>query len=126
MTVISVALGGAIGAVLRYGTGTWALRVFGPGFPAGTMLVNVTGSLIMGVAAAVMLHKVSGAPGVYPLFFMTGVLGGFTTFSAFSLDAMTLIESGRLGAAIIYIAGSVVLSLLALLCGLALGRAVWP
>ncbi len=126
MTVLSVALGGAIGASLRYGVGVWALRVFGPGFPVGTMAVNVLGSLIMGIAAVVMVHRFPGTWGAYAPFLMTGVLGGFTTFSAFSLDALNLIENGRMGHATLYVGGSVVLSILALFGGLALGRAVWP
>ncbi len=126
MTVLSVALGGAIGASLRYGVGAWALRVFGPGFPVGTMVVNVLGSLIMGVAAVALLHRFPGTWGVYAPFLMTGLLGGFTTFSAFSLDALNLIEGGRTGAAMVYAGGSVVLSIFALFCGLTLGRAVWP
>ena len=126
MTVLSVALGGAIGASLRYGVGAWALRVFGPGFPVGTMVVNVLGSLIMGVVAVAMLHRFSGSWGNYAPFVMTGVLGGFTTFSAFSLDALNLMESGRIGHAALYVGGSVLLSIFALFCGLTLGRAVWP
>ena len=126
MTVLSVALGGAIGASLRFGVGAWTLRVFGPGFPVGTMLVNVLGSLAMGVAAVAMLHRFPGAWGSYAPFIMTGVLGGFTTFSAFSLDALNLIESGRMVNAALYVAGSVVLSIGALFVGLSLGRALWP
>ena len=126
MTVLSVALGGAIGASLRFGVGAWTLRVFGSGFPVGTMLVNVLGSLMMGVAAVAMLHKFSGTLGTYAPFVMTGILGGFTTFSAFSLDALNLIESGRMANAIFYVAGSVVLSIGALFVGLSLGRAIWP
>jgi len=126
MTVLSVALGGAIGASLRYGVGAWAMRAFGPGFPVGTMLVNVLGSLVMGVAAVALIHRFPGAWGAYAPFVMTGVLGGFTTFSAFSLDALNLIEGGRIGHAVLYVGGSVVLSILALFGGLMLGRAVWP
>lgn len=126
MTVLSVALGGAIGASLRYGIGAWSLRAFGPGFPVGTMVVNVLGSLIMGMVAVALLHRFPGTWGVYAPFLMTGVLGGFTTFSAFSLDALNLIEDGRMGQAAFYVGGSVVLSILALFIGLTLGRAVWP
>ena len=126
MTVFSVALGGAIGASLRFGIGAWTLRVFGPGFPVGTMVVNVVGSLAMGLAAVAMLHRFPGTWGAYAPFVMTGVLGGFTTFSAFSLDALNLIESGRLSNAIFYVAGSVVLSIGALFVGLSIGRMIWP
>ena len=126
MTVLSVALGGAIGASLRFGISAWTLRVFGPGFPVGTMLVNVLGSFVMGIAAVAMLHKFPGTWGSYATFVMTGILGGFTTFSAFSLDALNLIESGRMANAIFYVAGSVALSIGALFVGLCLGRAMWP
>lgn len=126
MTVLSVALGGAIGAALRYGVGAWALRAFGPGFPVGTIVVNVLGSLVMGVVAVAMLHRFPGTWGSYAPFVMTGVLGGFTTFSAFSLDALNLMESGRMSMAAIYVIGSVVLSIGALFGGLCLGRAIWP
>ncbi len=126
MTLLSVALGGALGASLRFGVGAWALRVFGPGFPVGTMLVNVLGSLVMGLAAVAMLHRFPGIWGAYAPFVMTGVLGGFTTFSAFSLDAFNLIESGRMSSAIFYVAGSVALSIGALFAGLTLGRVIWP
>ena len=125
MTVLSVALGGAIGASLRFGVGVWTLRAFGPGFPVGTMLVNIVGSFAMGLAAVVMLHRFPGAWGAYAPFVMTGVLGGFTTFSAFSLDALNLIESGRMMNALIYILGSVALSIGGLFAGLTLGRMIW-
>lgn len=121
-TLITVALGGALGAMLRYISVQAALRLFGPGFPWGTLFVNVAGSLIMGVAAALLLEK-AGA-GRLSLFLMTGVLGGFTTFSAFSLDAIYLIERGKLAASAAYIGGSVALSVLALIIGLWAGRAL--
>jgi len=126
MTVLSVALGGAIGASLRFGVSAWTLRVFGPGFPVGTMLVNVLGSLIMGVVAVAMLQRFPGTWGAYAPFVMTGILGGFTTFSAFSLDALNLIEGGRMSNAVFYVAGSVALSIGALFVGLSIGRMVWP
>ncbi len=108
--------------MLRYLSVHAALRLFGPGFPWGTLIVNVAGSLIMGVAAALILEK-TGAGRIY-LFLMTGVLGGFTTFSAFSLDALYLIERGKLAASVAYIGGSVALSILALILGLWAGRAL--
>ena len=122
VTLITIALGGALGAVLRYLSVSAALRLLGPGFPFGTLFVNVIGSLLMGIAAAVILER-GGADRVY-LFLMTGVLGGFTTFSAFSLDALYLIEKGRVAAAATYIGGSVGLSILALILGLWAGRAM--
>ncbi len=122
ITLVTIALGGALGAVLRYLSVTAALRLLGPAFPWGTLFVNVAGSLVMGLTAALILEK-TGA-GRLQLFLMTGVLGGFTTFSAFSLDALALIERGKLAASAAYIGGSVALSIFALVAGLWAGRAL--
>ncbi len=122
MTVLSVALGGALGASLRWLFTGWAMRTLGTGFPYGTFGVNVLGSFVMGVSAVVLMERFPGAWGRFAPFLMTGVLGGFTTFSAFSLDALHLMERGRLLAAGGYVAGSVGLSILALFAGLALAR----
>lgn len=120
-TLTQVALGGAIGASARYLTGIAAVRLMGHGFPWGTLVVNVAGSFLMGALIVALAHT-SGtrlAP-----FLMTGILGGFTTFSAFSLDAVTLYERGQIGLAGAYVAGSVILSLAALALGLLAARAV--
>jgi len=116
LTFLQVALGGAIGASLRFGVGLAMLRVAGPGFPLGVLTVNVLGSFLMGVIMVLSFHR--GFEHLNP-FLMTGVLGGFTTFSAFSLEAFTLYERGQIVAAGAYVGLSVVLSL----AGLALG--VW-
>ncbi len=116
-----VALGGALGASARYLTGVAALRLMGPGFPYGTLAVNVIGSFVMGALVVVLGHF--GANRFAPLL-MTGLLGGFTTFSAFSLDAVTLYERGEIGTAMMYVAVSVVLSIAALMAGLHLARTV--
>lgn len=118
-TLVSVALGGAIGASLRYLTNVAAMRAFGPGFPWGTVAVNVAGSFLMGALVVVLAHK--GGMRFAP-FLMTGVLGGFTTFSAFSLDALTLWERGEAGLAAAYVAGSVMVSLAAIVAGMAVAR----
>ena len=110
MVIIQVAIGGAIGAVLRYGVGLLVV------FPLGTLAVNVVGSFLMGLAF-VLLSTRAGAP-----FLMAGLLGGFTTFSAFSLDVFKLFEAGRLAAAGGYVAGSVVLSVAAVFLGIAIAR----
>jgi len=123
--LLSVAAGGAIGATLRWAVVRWAGHVLGMGFPYGTLIVNVLGSLVMGVAAVAMMERFPGSWGRYSPFLMTGVLGGFTTFSAFSLDALFLIERGRNLAAAAYIGGSVALSIAGLWAGLALARGVW-
>jgi CrcB protein len=121
MTLFHVAAGGAIGACLRYLTNVGAGRLFGPGFPVGTMIVNVAGCFAMGVIVTVLAKK--GGNHLAP-FLMTGVLGGFTTFSAFSLDTLTLWERGQAGAAAIYVLGSVILSLAGIVAGLTLARSL--
>ncbi|MGS4947197.1 fluoride efflux transporter CrcB [Meridianimarinicoccus sp. RP-17] len=120
-TVAQVAAGGAIGAAARYLAGVAVMRAAGPGFPWGTLAVNVAGSFLMGVLIVTLAHL--GGTRFAP-FLAVGVLGGFTTFSSFSLDAVTLYERGALGAAAGYVGGSVVLSLAGLVAGLALARAV--
>ena len=120
-TLSQVALGGAIGASARYLTNVGTMRLVGPGFPWATLVVNVLGSLLMGVLVVVLAHK--GGMRLAP-FLMTGVLGGFTTFSAFSLDAVTIWERGQTGQAAAYVMASVVLSIGALLAGMALTREV--
>lgn len=118
-TLAQVALGGAMGATGRYLTGVLTLRLFGPGFPVGTLTVNVLGSFAMGVLVVVLARK--GGTHLAPLF-MTGLLGGFTTFSAFSLDAVTIYERGQVGLAAVYVLASVLLSLAALGLGLMAAR----
>jgi CrcB protein len=117
-----VALGGALGAVARYLTNVAVMRGIGPGFPWGTIIVNITGSFLMGVLAVWLAQR--GMTRHAP-FLMTGVLGGFTTFSAFSLDTLTLWERGDMGLALAYVAGSVGLSILALAAGLAVTRGIF-
>ncbi len=122
--LLQVALGGAIGAALRYASGGIALRLLGSGFPYGTMFVNILGSFLMGFAAFYMLERMDGSFARYAPFLMTGVLGGFTTFSAFSLDALFLLERSRFLAAGIYMGGSVAFAMLALFAGMALARSL--
>jgi CrcB protein len=119
LTLSQVALGGAIGASLRYLTNVGALRLFGQGFPMGTLFVNVLGSFVMGVLVVVLAKK--GGTHLAPLL-MTGILGGYTTFSAFSLDALTLWERGQHSLAFGYVAASVILSLAAIAAGLFVAR----
>lgn len=119
--LLQVALGGALGASLRYLTGVATLRLMGPGFPWGTLTVNVLGSFAMGVLVVTLAHL--GGNRFAPLL-MTGLLGGFTTFSAFSLDAVTLYERGEVAMAGGYVAASVVLSLAALFAGLLVARSL--
>ncbi len=121
MHILLVALGGAIGASLRHLIGVATLRIFGPGFPWGTITVNVVGSFVMGVIVELIARKFSASL-EWRLFLMTGMLGGFTTFSSFSLDAAFLWERGQSAVAVGYVMSSVVLSIAALFAGLALAR----
>lgn len=118
-----VALGGAIGAACRHLVNVLALRLFGPGFPVGTLSVNVLGGFLMGLlAGSLALRSYGGGQGLR-LFLATGILGGFTTFSAFSLDAVLLWERGAWAASLGYVTASVTLSIAALLAGLSVARA---
>jgi CrcB protein len=118
--LLQVALGGALGAVLRYLTGIGVLRLFGATpLPLGVLTVNVIGALLAGLFVGFAAQR--GLTHLSPLI-VTGILGGFTTFSAFSLEAVALYERGALGLAAIYVLANVTFSLAALMLGLALGR----
>jgi CrcB protein len=120
--VLQVALGGAIGAAMRYLTGIGIVRLFGhTAFPLGVLTVNVLGSFAMGLFVGLAAHR--GLTHLSP-FVATGVLGGFTTFSAFSLEAVTLYERGALGLAAALRDRQCVLSIAALFAGLALSRSL--
>jgi CrcB protein len=116
-----VFLGGGIGAALRHGVNLLSARWLGASFPWHTLFENVTGSLVMGVLAACFALK-GDATQSWRLFLTTGILGGYTTFSAFSLDAMLLYERGAVATAALYVAASVALSIGGLFAGLALVR----
>ena len=116
-----IALGSAIGGALRHAVNVGAARVMGTGWPYGTFTVNVVGSLAMGVIAGAFALR-ANASQAWVLFLTTGILGGFTTFSAFSLDVALLVERGRLDATASYLLGSVVVSIAALFLGLAIVR----
>ncbi|WP_349368187.1 fluoride efflux transporter CrcB [Salinarimonas sp.] len=122
MSALTVFLGAGLGGVLRWLVGLAATRMLGPAFPWGTLAVNVAGSFAMGVLAAYVAARLPGEGA--RLFLMTGVLGGFTTFSAFSLDVVALWERGAIGLAGVYVGGSVTLSIAALVGGLLVGRAL--
>ena len=122
-TLLQVALGGALGAAARYLANVAVMRGIGPGFPWATVIVNVAGSFAMGALVVVLAER--SATRLAP-FLMTGVLGGFTTFSAFSLDTVTLWQRGAAVSAAAYVFGSVVVSVAALLAGMALMRGVAP
>lgn len=122
MTLLMIAIGGALGSVARYLSVAGATRLFGAGFPAGTLLVNIAGSFLMGMAAVLLIERMAGDGSRFAPLVMTGFLGGFTTFSAFSLDAVLLYQSDRIGAFLGYVVASVALSILALLAGMMLMR----
>ena len=122
-TVVWVALGGAIGSVARYGVNVWSGRMLGSEFPWHTFIVNVAGCFTMGALVALMAFKLNVGPEIRS-FLTTGILGGFTTFSAFSLDFALLVERKTYGAALAYGAGSVLLSLIAVFAGLSLVRSL--
>lgn len=118
-----VAVGGAVGSVFRYLTGTWALRALGPGAPwAGTFTVNVVGGAVMGLLVGYLAHRGGASQDKLRLLLAVGFLGGFTTFSAFSLDAALMIQRREWGPAVLYAVVSAVLSISALFAGLALAR----
>jgi CrcB protein len=118
-TMFIVALGGALGSSARYLVNVTTPRLLGHGFPYATMVVNILGSFLMGALVVVLAQK-SGTR--FAPFLMTGVLGGFTTFSAFSLDAAKLYEAGQITAAAGYVIGSVAIGLAALFAGMAFAR----
>ena len=121
MLYLIVFIGAGIGGALRHGVNVGAARLFGYGFPFGTLIVNIIGSFLMGLLAGYFAFR----PGIgqhVRLFLTTGILGGFTTFSAFSLDSALLIERHAYGLAAGYMVGSVAASVSALFFGLALFR----
>lgn len=122
-TLVFVALGGAVGASARYIFGVMATH-FAPGsFPWGTFTVNITGSILVGVLAGLMTFTWSPSPELRA-FLIVGVLGGFTTFSAFSMEVALFIERDRLGFAALYLGATVVISVAGLFAGLKLTRMV--
>jgi fluoride exporter len=121
--LVLVAVGGGIGASIRHLVNMASLKLLGPNFPWGTMLINISGSLAMGVFIELLARRFQGSNELR-LFVATGILGGFTTFSAFSLDFAVLWERGEAGQAVAYAGGSVIVSLVALFAGLWLVRSL--
>ncbi|MGV3552873.1 fluoride efflux transporter CrcB [Rhizobium sp.] len=119
--ILLVAAGGALGSVARYLTGLATVRWFGPGYPWGTLAVNIAGGLAIGIFAELIARRFDGSQELR-LFIITGILGGFTTFSAFSLEVTAMAERGDYLTAIGYILTSVLISLAAVFAGLALVR----
>ncbi|MGP4687009.1 fluoride efflux transporter CrcB [Agrobacterium pusense] len=121
INIVLVAAGGAIGSVFRYLVGVWSVRLAGVNFPWGTLTVNVVGSFLIGLLVELVARRLNASMEMR-LFLVTGVLGGFTTFSSFSLDAVSLFERGALGLSAVYVLGSLSVSIAAVFAGLALGR----
>ena len=121
MNYLLVFVGGGIGSTLRHIVNVVCPRFLGTNFPYHTFIINISGSTIMGLIAGYLAFR-GDASQSWRLFLMTGILGGYTTFSAFSLDAALLYERGEIGLAALYVVGSVVLSIAGLFAGLALVR----
>ena len=120
--ILAIAAGGALGAVMRYGVNIGAVKLFGHGFPYGTLIVNVLGSFIMGLCIAVFAHYWQPSE-TMRMFLITGILGAFTTFSTFSLDFANLWERQAYLHSALYMGGSVILSIAGLFAAMALVRA---
>ncbi|WP_274629607.1 fluoride efflux transporter CrcB [Arvimicrobium flavum] len=123
LNILIVATGGAVGASLRHLSNGLALRILGPNFPWGTLAINIAGSFLMGLFVGWLSQRFHASHEIR-LFVATGILGGFTTFSAFSLDFAVLWERGAMGSAVGYAVASVVGAILALFLGLWLARSL--
>ncbi len=124
-TLAAIGMGGALGAISRHGVNLVAVQLAGPDFPWGTLTVNIVGSFIMGLIIAIFAQFWQ-PPEAWRLFLVTGFLGGFTTFSTFSLDVATLFERGDILHALLYSIASIVLSISALFIGMWLIRNLSP
>ena len=120
-TLLLIACGGAFGAIFRYGASLGVYSILGRGFPYGTLFVNVTGSLLMGFLSIVMLERFNIGP-EWRAAILVGVLGSFTTFSAFSIETLNLFEQGDMMRALANIVLSVMVCLVAVWLGVSLGR----
>ena len=121
-TIIAVGIGGGIGAILRYVIGTLFLQRFGPGFPWGTFFINITGSFMIGIVAQLAITRAFGMTPTIRIFAATGVLGGYTTFSTFSLDSVIMVADGAEPLAGLYVVASVALGLFAAYAGQVVAR----
>ncbi|WP_298820537.1 fluoride efflux transporter CrcB [Chloroflexus sp.] len=119
--ILAIALGAAIGANLRYGIGLWASQRFGTEWPYGTFIINLLGCLGIGLLLTIISNRVTVSEPIR-LMLVTGLLGGFTTFSTFGYESFTLLSAGNWLAALGYIGGSVAGGLIAVIIGIGLGR----
>lgn len=122
--ILLVAIGGAIGSVGRYLVGLWATRLAGPNFPWGTLTVNILGAFAIGLFVEMIARRLD-ASAELRVFIVTGIIGGFTTWSSFTLDTMVLFERGEVGLSALYLLASLLVSFAAIFAGLALGRALF-
>lgn len=118
-----IGIGGFLGVNLRYWLQAWAAGRWGTSFPYGTLIINVTGSLLLGFFLTLVTQRVV-APANWRLFMAVGLLGGYTTFSAFSVEALNLLQAGRWAAAAAYLFGNVFLGLAGAFLGMILARAL--
>jgi CrcB protein len=125
LNYLLVALGGGCGAVARYAVGKQAMRAFGPGWPHGTFFANVSGGLFMGLLVGVLAHRGGADQERWRLLLGVGVLGGYTTFSSYSLEVALMIERREVIGAAFYAAASAALSITALFAGLLIARKVF-
>jgi CrcB protein len=122
VAILWVAVGGAVGAAARYAVAHWAGTRWGWGFPWGTFAVNLTGSLAIGLLLTLLIGR--NVDHTLRMLLVTGFLGGYTTFSAFSYEALALLEARRWEAAMLYVTGSVILGLIGCGIGIAIGRII--
>lgn len=123
LELLWVGVGGALGAITRYLLGLWIAECFGTAFPWGTMVVNVTGSLLIGLILTVLTDKVVADP-AWRLLLVVGFLGGYTTFSSYTFEAMTLVSTGEWTLSLAYVLGSSVAGLLAVVLGATVAQLV--
>lgn len=124
MQWLAIALGGALGSVLRFAAVGYLTPLLNYRFPLGTFVVNILGSFLIGVAYVLLVEKTT-LPAELRLFFITGILGGFTTFSAFSLEILQLWQEGHVFNALVYASSSVILGLLMAFVGIALTQKIF-
>jgi len=124
LNMFAVAIGAALGANLRYLISTWVAQRVGSGFPYGTLLINVTGCLVIGIVLTLAATKFTLSEPLR-LLIVTGILGGYTTFSSFGYEAFALIGSGNIEEAVLYMTSSLILGLGAVFLGSLLVRVVW-
>ena len=121
MDFLWVGIGGGAGAIMRYGLGKQIARLWGTAFPYSTLVINLTGAFIIGILLTVLTERTLTDP-LWRLLLVTGFLGGYTTFSSYTYEAMQLFEDGRWGAGLLYIGGSNGVGLLCCAAGMAIAR----